>query len=198
MKLRLPGSFRDAASFRARLAELALDVDVAEPANGRFEHLARPYEWAPGRRAANRFAVHPMEGWDGTPEGAPSELTRRRWRRFGRSGAALIWGGEAFAVRADGRANPRQLFLRDDRAATARDLAALRAEVLGGREEIDAPADLGPIGLQLTHSGRWSRPEGPPAPRPATRDAMLDRRAGGEAPLLSDDELRAIRDLYAE
>jgi len=198
VKLRLPGSFRDAASFRARLAELALDVDVAEPADGRFEHLAGSYEWAPGRRAANRFAVHPMEGWDGTPEGAPSDLTLRRWRRFGRSGAALVWGGEAFAVRADGRANPRQLYLRDDRAATAQGLSTLRAEVLRGREEIDAPADLGPIGLQLTHSGRWSRPEGPPAPRPATRDAILDRRAGGDEALLSDDELRAIRDLYAE
>ncbi|MEO0663761.1 MAG: NADH:flavin oxidoreductase, partial [Planctomycetota bacterium] len=61
----------------------------------------------------------------------------------------------------------------------------------------EAPADVGPIGLQLTHSGRWSRPDGPPAPRPATRDPLLDARAGGDAPLLTDNELRAIRDRYA-
>ncbi len=50
-----------------------------------------------------------MEGWDGTTEGYPTELTKRRWKRFGQSGAKLIWGGEATAVVADGRANPRQL-----------------------------------------------------------------------------------------
>ena len=50
-----------------------------------------------------------MEGWDGTRDGMPTELTRRRWQRFGRSGAGWIWGGEAVAVRADGRANPHQL-----------------------------------------------------------------------------------------
>ncbi|MGH7789608.1 MAG: hypothetical protein ACRERC_22240 [Candidatus Binatia bacterium] len=53
---------------------------------------------------ANRFVVQPMEGWDGTDDGRPTPLTERRWRNFGRSGAAWIWGGEAVAVRAGGRA----------------------------------------------------------------------------------------------
>lgn len=93
-----------------------------------------------------------MEGWDGTNDGRPSELTRRRWRNFGRSGAAWIWGGEAVAVCVDGRANPNQLALTD---APASSLEALRHELLtqaraGGGEPF--------IGLQLTHSGRWSRP----------------------------------------
>ena len=57
----------------------------------------------------NRFAIHPMEGWDGDEDGLPSEHTFRRWRRFGLSGASLIWGGEAFAVVPEGRANPYQL-----------------------------------------------------------------------------------------
>src|SRR5262249_6325979 len=59
----------------------------------------------------NRIAVQPMEGWDGTADGNPSERTLRRWKRFGRSGAGLIWGGEAVAVSHEGRANPNQLVI---------------------------------------------------------------------------------------
>ena len=72
--------------------------------------LARPFELG-GIRIGNRFCVLPMEGWDGTPDGEPSDLTRRRWRNFGLGGAKFMWGGEAVAVRHDGRANPNQLLL---------------------------------------------------------------------------------------
>lgn len=195
MKFKLPGSQKTHAAFRAQIDGLGLDIPVDESLEGRDGPLGQSLEWAEGRRATNRFAIHPMEGWDGTTDGAPTELTRRRWRRFGRSGAALIWGGEAFAVQANGRANPNQLYLTDEDTAAAH-LASLREEVLAGRREIGVPEDIGPIGLQLTHSGRWSRPLGPAAPRPATRDEILDARAGGDEPLLTDDELRAIRDRY--
>ena len=58
-----------------------------------------------------------MEGWDGTTDGKPTELTFRRWRNFGLSGAKFIWGGEAAAVRPDGRANPNQLMMLDENMA---------------------------------------------------------------------------------
>ena len=64
-----------------------------------------------GVSLGNRFCILPMEGWDGTADGRPSELTIRRWQRFGQSGAKLIWGGEAMAVREDGRANPNQIII---------------------------------------------------------------------------------------
>ena len=64
-----------------------------------------------GISLANRIAVQPMEGWDGTADGNPSEATIRRWQRFGQSGAGLIWGGEAVAVCHEGRANPSQLII---------------------------------------------------------------------------------------
>ena len=54
-----------------------------------------------------------MEGWDGEPDGKPSDLTRRRWRHFGKSGAKLIWGGEAVAVVHEGRANPNQVWMNE-------------------------------------------------------------------------------------
>jgi len=80
-----------------------------------------------GRQIGNRFAILPMEGWDAPLDGRPSELTFRRWRRFGGSGAKLIWGGEAVAVRHDGRANPNQLVIDDH---TVGDLARLRAALV--------------------------------------------------------------------
>ena len=60
----------------------------------------------------NRWTVLPMEGWDGLADGRPSELVKRRWQRFGESGAGLVWG-EATAVRHDGKANPNQLVLNE-------------------------------------------------------------------------------------
>ena len=88
-----------------------LPVD-AVALSGEASPLARSYTYR-DRELANRFAVLPMEGWDGTADGRPTELTRRRWRRFGMSGAKLIWGGEAVAVRHDGRANARQLVINE-------------------------------------------------------------------------------------
>ena len=120
--------------------------------------LARPLELpcANGPRCVgNRFAVQPMEGWDGESDGRPSELTRRRWLRFGRSGAKLIWGGEAVSVLPEARANPNQLVL-DARTAPA--LAALRSEMVEAHGRRFGSSDDLLVGLQLTHSGRFCRP----------------------------------------
>src|SRR5262245_66273371 len=93
-----------------------------------------------------------MEGCDGTPDGRPDELTFRRYRRFGAGGAKLIWG-EATAVIEEGRANPRQLFLDDNTAADFERM--LRDCRQAHREACGSDADL-VVGLQLTHSGRYS------------------------------------------
>jgi NADPH2 dehydrogenase len=155
--------------------------------------LARPLE-ADGVRIGNRFAILPMEGWDGTTDGRPSDLTQRRWRRFGQSGAKLIWGGEAVAVRHDGRANPHQLVI-DER--TLADLHTLREGLVEAHREHVVPADDLFIGLQLTHSGRYSRPttEGP-RPRTAYRHPVLDRRLGitDDSNCFSDPELDRLVD----
>lgn len=133
--------------------------------------------------APNRFVVLPMEGWDGTADGRPSDLVRRRWQRFAASGCGLVWG-EATAVRPDGRANPNQLVL-DGR--TVEDLAALR--------RLLDPMQV--AGLQLTHSGRFARPEGVPAPRVAYRHPFLDDRVGvTDADVLSDAELDELVECF--
>src|SRR5580658_10312904 len=105
--------FKTAAGFQDHLSALSIPL----PFDASLEHgptapLNRPLIRTRGA-IGNRFCILPMEGWDGTTDGRPSELTRRRWRNFGLSGAKLIWGGEAVAVRHDGRANPNQLVIDD-------------------------------------------------------------------------------------
>ncbi len=108
-----------------------------------------------GKRIGNRFAVQPMEGWDGTRTGGLTDEVLRRWTRFGESGAKLIWGGEAMAIRPDGRANPNQLVIQEQNKA---DLARLRDALVKAHRERDGTADDLVIGFQLTHSGRFLSP----------------------------------------
>jgi NADPH2 dehydrogenase len=175
-------------ALRDRLSELGVEIpvdDEVDPAGP----LARPVAIGDGSAgtltAPNRFAVLPMEGWDGTLQGGATDLVRRRWSRFGESGCGLVWG-EATAVRHDGRANPNQLLL--DRT-TVDDLAALRGLL--------APGQV--AGLQLTHSGRWARPDGEPAPRTAYRHPLLDDRVGAsDAAVLSDGELDELVERFVD
>ena len=195
MRFSPPGHFRTPDAFRAHIASLGLDFDC-DATLTQGGPLAQPLRVA-GRTLDNRFCAHPMEGWDGTEHGAPTELTLRRWRRFGRSGAALVWGGEAFAVREDGKANPRQLCLHAD---SERDLAQLLDELREGRKEVGLDPDSALVGLQLTHSGRFSRPQGPFAPKIAQRHAILEQRypLPAETEPLTDGELEAIGERYVE
>lgn len=191
-------SLKTADAFRARIRALGLSLefdDALETAPA--SPLAGPIELE-GVRVGNRFCILPMEGWDGTIDGAPSDLTRRRWRHFGQSGAKLIWGGEAVAVRQDGRANPNQLLLTP---ANARAIATLRDGLVAAHRErfgSHADADLY-VGLQLTHSGRYARPleSRGPAPLAAYAHPLLDRRFPNGVPILSDDDLDRLIDDFA-
>jgi NADPH2 dehydrogenase len=151
-----------------------------------------------GFTIGNRFAVHPMEGWDGDLDGNPTEYTLRRWRNFGLSGAKFVWGGEAVAVRMDGRANPNQLCARD---ITRDGLGRLLKTLLDAHKEACGTTRDLLVGLQLTHSGRFCRPYDKTglAPRIAYHHPILDRKFGidPESPVLSDEEIgEIIRDFH--
>src|SRR6201999_2767059 len=90
--------FKTPNALRARLAELQLELplDDAILTAAQGSPLAQPIRMG-GFEVGNRWCIHPMEGWDANRDGSPSELTIRRWRHFGKSGAKLIWGGEAAA-----------------------------------------------------------------------------------------------------
>lgn len=179
-------NLRTADELRAHLDEIGVSLpvdDVVDPSGPLSAPVTVHDGGAGDLRAANRFAILPMEGWDATTQGRATDLIRRRWERFGASGAGLVWG-EATAVRPDGRANPNQLVLDE---STVDDLAELRSLL--------APGQV--AGLQLTHSGRWSRPSGDPRPRTAYRHPFLDGRVGADlGSVLSDEELDDLVDAY--
>ncbi len=170
-------------------AGAALPIDEITEV-GERSPLAQSYSYR-GRQLSNRFAILPMEGWDGAPNGEPTALTRRRWRRFGQSGAKLIWGGEAVAVRHDGRANARQLVIKE---STVGPLAELREELLlAHRRRFDGGDPL--IGLQLTHSGRFCRPNSAALePVVLYRHPLLDQKfqVDDDSHVLSDEEIERL------
>ena len=187
------GTVKDVSGLQQHLQSLGLSIPCdPELLTGTESPLRQPLVRA-DIRIGNRIVVHPMEGWDGLCDGNPSEQTVRRWQRFGRSGAKLIWGGEAVAVSHEGRANPNQLVAA---AHTEEGLARLRATLIE-EHRLTAGSDDGLlIGLQLTDSGRYSRPNahGRPEPRILYHHPFLDRRLGltADFPVLSDAEIEVI------
>ena len=189
------GGHKSVAEFKAHVASLGLSIPCDdELIAGSSSPLAQQINIG-SRGIGNRFCIHPMEGWDGTPDGKPSEATLRRWRNFGLSGAKLIWGGEAVAVRHDGRANPNQLLMSDQNKSA---LGELRETVLQAHREVCEGVDDLVIGLQLTHSGRFSRPneKSKSEPRILYHHPTLDGRVGvnKDLPVLTDGEVRSIID----
>ena len=190
------GSLRNAEAFKRHLS----DHDIAIPcddeiATGSGSPLGQPLR-SNGITIGNRFAIHPMEGWDGTADGRPTDLTIRRWANFGRSGAKLIWGGEAVAVRHDGRANPNQLLIGPH---ALEDLSHLRETLVAEHKKTTGSVDGLLIGLQLTHSGRYSRPNSNRGePRILYHHPFLDGRLGlsSDYPVLSDGDIREIIDAF--
>ncbi len=158
--------------------------------------------------ASNALAVLPMEGCDSNRDGSPSELVKRRYKRFAEGGAGLLWW-EANAVVEEGRANELQMMLTRDNLTQFSELM----------EDVKKTAEKEKFHqihiLQLTHSGRYSRPVGHAA-KPSGRysrpvghaakpmipqhDPILDGRCGvnDHTPLVTDEYLDRLTDRYVE
>ncbi len=191
-------SLKTQAAFEAELkknqVEIPFDADVIA---GKDSPLAQPFTLASGRKIGNRFAIHPMEGWDGTHEGNPTEYTIRRWKNFGRSGAKLIWGGEATAVRPDGRANPNQLMILDENMAA---MESIRKDLVEAHRSLYGNTDDLFVGLQLTHSGRFARPniKTKLEPRILYHHPLLEKiyNISPDTPVMTDAEIEDLIGYY--
>ena len=181
---------------------LGVDVDAVEDVS----ILAEPVQ-AGSLVIPNSLAVHPMEGCDGDSEGRPGSLTVRRYERFAGGGAGLIWG-EATAVVPEARANPRQLWLHEKSkssfAAMAKRIREVAAESMVHKHR---PV----IVMQLTHSGRYSKPKDITHPMIAQRDPYRDplapqqkpdpnrkSRIPDDWPVVTDEYLDGLVDAYVE
>lgn len=186
-----PFNLSNLKELKGAVRALGLEIPVEEDTS----YLTQPVRVL-DKVIPNAMAIQPMEGCDGTAQGAPDELTFRRYRRFGAGGAGLLWF-EACAVVPQGRANPRQIWLHTD---TSDEFARLVDE-----SRRAAAASMGEghnpfLVLQLTHSGRYSRPVDVPKPVIAFHDPILDKTRGipEDYPVITDDELEALEDAYVE
>jgi len=166
--------------FKSQNIELKTNLPFSE----KIDILSEPKKVG-NKIVPNRLVCQAMEGCDGTKEGSPDELTKRRYSRFAKGGAGMIWF-EATAVLEEGRANPRQLYITENNLDDfKREVAEIKETSLkaNGYEPI--------IVMQATHSGRYSKPQGVPAPLIAYNNPIFEK----DNPISSD---RIVTDDYLD
>ena len=175
-KITRVAQLKTSSDFLGHLQEIKVSMPFKEYLNPKgSSRLSNPLFLQSGEKVGNRFCILPMEGWDGTTDGLPSEHTKRRWHHFAISGAKLLWGCEAVAVRHDGRANPNQLMINEKNLTAFKDLYEnLRRD---HKAKFGKENDL-VIGLQLTHSGRFAVPDRDRLRKPFTlyKHSVLDEK----------------------
>jgi 2,4-dienoyl-CoA reductase-like NADH-dependent reductase (Old Yellow Enzyme family) len=196
---RIP-SLKTTDAFRSHIAALGIELPCEDAIeSGDDAIIASPVGslTVGGKQIGNRIAIHPMEGWDGTRTGGVTGEMRRRWQRFGESGAKLICGCEAMAVRPDGRANPNQLIICEENKAGIGELMDIlrKAHVAKYGSDDDLV-----IGFQLTHSGRFCRPNDNQVyeAQVAYRHPILDAKFKVESDeqIWTDDEIWELIQCY--
>lgn len=179
-------TFRSGAELAEKAASLGLDL----PFDTEIRPLLESFSVG-SRTLRNRLAVLPMEGCDARADGSPGELTYRRYIRYASGGSSLIWF-EATSVDPEGRSNPHQLWLHPESLEGFRALVQrcrkAASEAFGGSPHLICI-------LQLTHSGRYARPQGTPRPQVAVFDPSLDGEPQNVR-VLTDEELDRLQDRY--
>lgn len=156
--------YMKAEDFKAQNEELGLNMPYSDDVSVFAEKIRIKNKVIP-----NRLACQAMEGCDGTAGGSPDELTLRRYDRFAKGGAGLIWY-EATAVMPEARANPRQLYIHNGNLDDFKKQVEVIKETClktNGYEPL--------VVMQATHSGRYSKPEGKPAPLIAYNNPIFEK-----------------------
>ena len=181
-------AYKTLDELRKKIVECKVDIPLSENTDHLFDEVP-----CGNTKFENRFVIQPMEGCDASKEGAPEELTKRRYRRFSDSGAGLIWM-EAVAVAPEARANPRQLYLNeknlDDFKKLIEDIKKNSLQKYGYEAKVI---------MQATHSGRYSKPNGYPEPIIAYNNPVFE----GDVPIsqnriITDDEIKCVEERYAK
>jgi len=175
--------FSDKNELLGKAAELGFELPFSDD----ISPLLQPLDIS-GFHIPNRLVVQPMEGYDSDSNGAPSDLTIRRYLRYANGGSGVIWI-EAVAVSSEGRSNPNQLWIHKGNMNSYKSLNQniRKASSSKGYDPM--------LVVQLTHSGRYSKPSGEPRPLVAGPNKILDRTTPH---ILTDQELKNIQDDYLE
>lgn len=184
-------SFKNETELQDKISELDVNITLTDD----FSPLAKNVRIGT-KEAPNSIAVLPMEGCDSNSDGSPSDLTYRRYKRFASGGAGLLWW-EANTIVKEGKANPRAMMLtKENKGEFVKLLEECRISAIETMGEDHKPINI----LQLTHSGRYSRPEGEAAPIIPQHDPQLDPRVGvsEDDPVVSDEYLDSLIDKYVE
>jgi len=178
-------NYKSLQEVTAELDRLGLNLPLSE----NIGVLRKPIEGFP---IPNRLAIQPMEAADSTPDGSPGELSIRRYHRYARGGAGLIWF-EAVSIEPEARANPRQLMLTKKNADAYKRLINDIKEI-SQKENGFTPMII----IQANHSGRYSKPAGTPAPIIAYNNPLYEKDKPIPAKhIITDDELKRLEESHA-
>ena len=172
--------YKDMNGLLADIRERQLDIPCCEDSS----ILRTPYD-SGTVRMKNRILAQPVEGFDANDDGSPSVRTFSRYTELARGGSGCLWL-ESTSVDHEGRSNRKQLWITKDNWQ----------EFRRPTEEIRKAAE-GDIYLviQLTHSGRYSNPEGTPTPIVAFHSEAIPKE---NERIITDDQLDELKDHYIE
>lgn len=178
-------NFKDLTEINEKVRELGAEISFDEDLSPLWEPKKIGEKITP-----NSMAVLPMEGCDSNTDGSPSDLVYQRYTKLAKGGFGLIWW-EANAVVEEGKANEQQMMLT---ASNVSKFKALLDEV--NRIAMETWGHRPIHILQLTHSGRYSRPEGHLSrPLVPQHDPLLDK---GNEIIVSDEYLDSLVFRYVE
>ncbi len=181
-------NFKNSDDLLSKAQELCVDLPFQESIEPLFLPIAIGSKMVP-----NRFAVQPMEGFDANPDGSPSEYTFRRYQRYAEGGSGSIWF-EATSVVQEGRSNPRQLMFN---RRTVDDFKRLVDHTRKSAHSVFGNSHDPYLVLQITHSGRYSRPDGEALNKVGCYNPYLGKAGAGYS-LFGDDELDRLIDVFVE
>ncbi|HYB20481.1 MAG TPA: flavin oxidoreductase/NADH oxidase [Thermodesulfobacteriota bacterium] len=141
-------------------------------------------------KAPNALMIHPMEGRDADLEGSPGPLTFRRYERYGRGGAGLIWF-EGTAIMPESRSSPSQLILIPKNEGPWKRLLDRTRKAASEHGSSHHPVCI----LQLQDVGRQRKIPGVP---PAVLFQNPYWYFPADAPLMTDSDIESLEDRFVE
>ncbi|NVM36125.1 MAG: flavin oxidoreductase/NADH oxidase [Candidatus Lokiarchaeota archaeon] len=190
-----PFTYKKLNDLEKKIAELGLDI----PIYPRVEILQQRVN-INNLFIPNRLAIQPMEGFDANLDGTPGKLTYRRYERYAKSGAGLIWF-EATAITEDCRSNPHQLVLSEKNVKKFKELVSFTRNISNKTLRKLGFDNKVILILQLNHSGRYCIRDGKKYPIRAYLNKDFDKAKGlseKDGIVISDDQLKEIEEKWIQ